>query len=404
MKTMTLSIVAALALGCASKPVEDLPTEELDTTTEGSDSDEDEEEEEDPDDADEDNDGVTVGEGDCNDEDNKVYPGADETCNGIDDDCDDDIDEGLPTDPYYQDADGDSFGNPDAKVDSCEKPDGYVEDNTDCNDAERTANPEGEEVSFNDIDENCDGLDFGDGEECVEGALDLTMDWMDYWTWPIADSSGSIPIFAFVEGEYEMTDKYLDIDPVESTAVASDDPLKVDVQIEAEITVQTHLIASGPAGTFEQDCLLEIGPAPVLFNGQVELDLDGEVVSGEADLDYTILSEGDYRAEPYIEGAQCNFDTIDTILGYLGYGSIDDFIMDDLNDVAGGLRGQIEDDLQDWDIPAACTPGYELETSELCTDTCSFAGDGECDDGGEGSDFAICEYGTDCSDCGVRYE
>ena len=100
----------------------------------------------------------------------------------------------------------------------------------------------------------------------------------------------------------------------------------------------------------------------------------------------------------------CNFSTIDTILGYLGYGSIDDFIMDDMNEVAAGLRDQIEEDLQTWDIPAACTPDYELETSELCSDSCSFASDGECDDGGEGSDFAICDYGADCSDCGVRFD
>ena len=30
-----------------------------------------------------------------------------------------------------------------------------------------------------------EGSDFGDGEECVDGALELTMDWMDYWSWPI---------------------------------------------------------------------------------------------------------------------------------------------------------------------------------------------------------------------------
>ena len=170
--------------------------------------------------------------------------------------------------------------------------------------------------------------------------------------------------------------------------------------------MQTHLIASGPAGTFAQDCLLEIGPTPVLFNGQVELDLDGEVVSGEADLSYTILADGSYEAETHpdsVDGS-CNFDTIDMILGYLGYATIDDFIMDDMNEVVEGLRDQIEDDLQAWDIPAACTPDYEIEESDICTDTCSFAGDGECDDGGEGSDFAICEYGADCSDCGVRYE
>ncbi len=38
----------------------------------------------------------------------------------------------------------------------------------------------------------------------------------------------------------------------------------------------------------------------------------------------------------------------------------------------------------------------------LCTDTCEFAGDEDCDDGGPNSDFDLCPYGTDCTDCGPR--
>ncbi|MEM6956302.1 MAG: hypothetical protein AAF645_11455 [Myxococcota bacterium] len=37
-----------------------------------------------------------------------------------------------------------------------------------------------------------------------------------------------------------------------------------------------------------------------------------------------------------------------------------------------------------------------------CTNTCSFADDGDCDDGGPGSDFSVCDFGTDCGDCGPR--
>jgi hypothetical protein len=37
-----------------------------------------------------------------------------------------------------------------------------------------------------------------------------------------------------------------------------------------------------------------------------------------------------------------------------------------------------------------------------CTNTCFDAFDGFCDDGGLGSDFALCPLGTDCADCGPR--
>lgn len=39
---------------------------------------------------------------------------------------------------------------------------------------------------------------------------------------------------------------------------------------------------------------------------------------------------------------------------------------------------------------------------QLCSDACRFAGDGECDDGGPDADFAACDFGTDCTDCGPR--
>jgi hypothetical protein len=37
-----------------------------------------------------------------------------------------------------------------------------------------------------------------------------------------------------------------------------------------------------------------------------------------------------------------------------------------------------------------------------CGEQCSYAGDGECDDGGPGSLTDLCSLGTDCTDCGAR--
>ena len=38
----------------------------------------------------------------------------------------------------------------------------------------------------------------------------------------------------------------------------------------------------------------------------------------------------------------------------------------------------------------------------LCENTCRWARDGACDDGGPGSEFSVCELGSDCADCGAR--
>ncbi len=38
-----------------------------------------------------------------------------------------------------------------------------------------------------------------------------------------------------------------------------------------------------------------------------------------------------------------------------------------------------------------------------CNNTCRYANDGDCDDGGPGSDYDLCDFGSDCTDCGARY-
>jgi hypothetical protein len=38
----------------------------------------------------------------------------------------------------------------------------------------------------------------------------------------------------------------------------------------------------------------------------------------------------------------------------------------------------------------------------ICEATCPYEEDGDCDDGGDGATYSECSYGTDCADCGVR--
>ena len=42
------------------------------------------------------------------------------------------------------------------------------------------------------------------------------------------------------------------------------------------------------------------------------------------------------------------------------------------------------------------------DTNSACFDSCEFASDSHCDDGGPGAEFAECTIGTDCLDCGRR--
>ncbi|MFN8283198.1 MAG: putative metal-binding motif-containing protein [Chitinophagales bacterium] len=77
-----------------------------------------------------------------------------ETCNGIDDDCNGVVDNGIPLNTYYRDADGDGYGNPIIFTTACSTPSGYVANNTDCNDANNLINP-GRTELCNGVDDNC---------------------------------------------------------------------------------------------------------------------------------------------------------------------------------------------------------------------------------------------------------
>ena len=98
--------------------------------------------------------GYVDNDADCDDLDPLSGPGADERCDGEDNDCDGDIDED-PTDAptWTGDKDGDGFGKSSSgQIVACEAPEGYVDNADDCNDGDAGLNPEA--IWYSDIDED----------------------------------------------------------------------------------------------------------------------------------------------------------------------------------------------------------------------------------------------------------
>lgn len=109
--------------------------------------------------SDADADGFSSAQGDCNDNDPAVFPGAPELCNDTDDDCDDYIDNGvIDGGPWYDDADGDGYGDDTTGVMLCDAPGAeWLLVGGDCDDGSAAVFPGAEELC-NRADDDCDGV------------------------------------------------------------------------------------------------------------------------------------------------------------------------------------------------------------------------------------------------------
>jgi hypothetical protein len=198
---------------------------------------------------------------DCDDADESVHPGADEVCNGIDDDCEGTVDVGA-TDAtaLYADADGDGYGAG-ASTLSCTKITGSVDNDDDCDDTRADVSPVGQEVCDDaDADEDCDGL-ADDADDSADAASKQIFH---------ADMDG--------DGYGDSKATVMACDPGTGTVVDATD---CD---DAASTVNPG--ASEVCGNgVDDDC--DGGPGSCAWVGDVEWDVDADtVIEGEIEGGY----------------------------------------------------------------------------------------------------------------------
>ena len=370
----------ALLVACDGK---ETATDSTPTVTDDTDGGSDEE-------VDLDGDGYAIEHGDCDDDNADVHPGAEELCNGIDDNCNDLADEGFgdsdgdgtvdcfdteecdgvdndgdgDVDEGYADADGDSVAdclseevcdgvdnNGDGEIDEGfdADGDGYTTCEDDCDDGDAAVNPGATEIEANDVDDDCDGV-------------------VDPESW----NSGELLIVEMMVNPTAVTDSYGEWIELYN---ASSERKSLDGLVLSDSTGDWHQVDS--SGSLEVDAgdVVVLGLAEASDNGGVEVDYvyDNMQLSNESDDLYLMMGDTVLDSVSWDDGATMPDDAGASV-------TLDPWQYDSLsNDDPGNWCPS----KQAWGVGTDLgTPGDE---NELCTtvdhDGDGYNGDeGDCDD------------------------
>lgn len=108
---------------------------------------------------------------DCNDNDPTIAPSAAEVCDGLDNDCDTEVDEAVEL-AQYEDVDGDHYGGGEVAFHACTKVRGYATVGGDCDDLDPAIHPGApESCELPAVDRDCSGKsnDLPGGCSCNSG-------------------------------------------------------------------------------------------------------------------------------------------------------------------------------------------------------------------------------------------
>jgi len=218
--------------------------------------------------------------GDCNDFNDAISPGTSELCDGIDNDCDGQVDDGLPQVKVYVDLDGDSHGaEGTAGVNSClwdlngdgtgeAPPDGFSLAATDCNDSAAAIYPGAPEL--------CDG----ELNDCDAPVADYQCPTVCAGSWPVlvgVTVGWPMPVQMDADNPYEVVSQGTG----KITVLEHDGAIKW--QISAGTTYSYPVVADLNSDGYMDVVGIESGKIRVLNSA------DGAVLES-----YTIASSG-YR-------------------------------------------------------------------------------------------------------------
>jgi len=248
--------------------------------------------------------GMVADSDDCDDTTAAVSPAATEVCNGIDDDCDgltDDDDSSVDTataTTWYDDDDGDLYGDASASTVSCDAPSSTaVTDSTDCDDTSASINP-GETEVCNSIDDDCDAL-IDDDDSSLDASTGSTF-YDDDDGDGYGDASVSSQACLQPSGTVTTTTDCDDTDSAIHPGASERCNLEDD---DCDGTIDDGTMGSGAACPAES-CNEILADQPSSSSGSYYIDFDGAATSTTCDMvtdggGWTLIFSDDFESTPH---------------------------------------------------------------------------------------------------------
>jgi hypothetical protein len=221
-------------------------------------------------------DGYSNRTGDCDDTNANINPNRHEICDGIDQDCDGEIDEeAADASPLWADADGDGFGDPADMLLCCSAVAGRVANDEDCDDTDASINPDAVDLcadGADGIDNDCNGI-VDNVDEAVTWYADTDADGYGDPTATVESCAGAPPGYVGLATDCDDDDPETNPGGVETCVGGGDEDC--DGLVDCDDDDCDGVLP----------CSLDLAEADAVLLGEVAGDNAGASLAGGGDLD-----------------------------------------------------------------------------------------------------------------------
>ncbi len=214
-------------------------------------------------------------------------------------------------------------------------------------------------ISWNGVDEDCDGVDFN-GMSCAEDAAEDALAYISYYSWNVSDSTGNMTLASWAITNQIL---YVDYESGKAVNVERDGESSTELAISMDTFIQMnqqnqpfYLDFDVLGGTYVENCYGYVPWMDLKFQGEISIAVNGNTVDSTVKM--SAAWDGLIQDDMVLDSG-CNLSTLSFIWdylygqGYIPYSNLLGFIDNSYQETADALADVIESEVK-WFIDYEC--------------------------------------------------